>query len=403
MSEQENVNSVEKRERTLLEGILYYLSYLFRHKKLIIVFTIISVIGSVIFSIITVRLPPEINPLPNYYQAYAVLIVSDGGGDTQSILSSLGIALPVGGQEMDYGQLSMRVLRSRPFIDDIVRRHSINRYKILEKQKTESREIVINNSDVQYDSRTGTLVISFEATDPVFARDVVQSMVSSLQNWFMEWEGSSTRQQLSAMEKKIEEVNHEIRRLEDEIQKFQTIYGVFSVEQLAEAQMAMITDLESQLIETEVAIRNYSGFSTLEDQELIQLHARRDSIRELISQIERGEGTGVRDMPARDELPALAIEYSHLRMSHEIQMRILQNLREQYEVQKLASTGTSAFSILEPAEVPEEKSRPHRSQLCIAATLIGFFGSIGLAMIIDLVRSVKNDPDKRKILKGESQ
>lgn len=401
MTDFERDESIINNERTILEGLLFYFSYIARHRKSILTITIIAAVGSVIFSIITIKLPADLNPLPNYYQASSVLIVGQGGGDMPGMLASLGINIPVGGQETDYGQLSMRVLQSRPFIDDIVKKHNIiDRYKIIEKQKTESREIVMKNSDVQYDSRNGTLVISFEATDPVFARDVVQSMVSSLQNWFMEWEGSSARQKLSAMERKIEEVNQEINRLEDEIQKFQSFYGVFSIEQLAEAQMAMITDLESQLIATEVAIRNYSGFSTLEDQELIQLQSRRDSIRDLIQQVENGEGSGVRDMPARDELPALAIEYSHLRMSHEIQMRILQNLREQYEVQKLATTGTSAFSILEPAEIPEEKSRPQRSKICIIATILGFSGSIGLALIKDLVQKVKNDPEKRKILNG---
>lgn len=106
-------------------------------------------------------------------------------------------------------------------------------------------------------------------------------------------------------------------------------------------------------------------------------------------------------MPSREELPALAIEYSHLRMSHEIQMRIYQNLQEQYEVQKLATTGESVFSVLEPAEVPDEKSRPSRGELCMIVTLIGFFTSIALAILIDLIRNVKNDPEKRKILKGE--
>lgn len=395
--------SIANRERTLLEGILYYLSYLLRNKILIIVITTISALGSIAFSIVSLRLPPDESPYPNFYHAYAVLIVDQaGGGEMTTMLASLGIQAPGGGNEMNYGELGLRVLRSRPFIDAIVKEHNIvKKYEIEEKIKATSRELVLGNSQFDYEPRTGTLTIGYEDIDPVFARDVVESMVESLQEWFLEWDGTSSQQQLTAMEKKIGEVSNEISRLEKEIEDFQTEYGVMSVTQLAEAQTAMITDLQTQLIQTEVAIKSYSGFSTIEDPELIQLQAQKESLQELIRQIESGNSGSGRRMPSRDELPALAIEYSHMRMSHEIQMRIFQNLKEQYEVQKLTSTGTSAFSVLEHAEIPDEKSRPSRGQLCIIATLIGFVFSIFLAIFIDIIRNVKNDPEKKKILKGE--
>jgi tyrosine-protein kinase Etk/Wzc len=396
-------NSIAHRERTLLEGILYYLSYLLRHKYIIISITLLAAIGSVVFSIISLMLPPEKSPLPNYYQAYAVLIVGQGNGaDAETMLASLGFDIPLGRDDLNYGELGIRVLQSRPFVDDIVEEHKIiDRHEIEEKLKSTSRRVVLNNSNFNYDARTGTLTIGYEDIDPEFAMNIVQSMVNKLQAWFKNWDGTSTQQELSAMKQKIEEVSAEITRLENEIQAFQSKYGVMSVDQLAQAQTAMITDLQTQLIQTEVAIKNYSGFSNIEDQELIQLRAQRESLQELIQQIERGQGTGGRQMPSREELPALAIEYSHLRMSHEIQMRIYQNLQEQYEVQKLATTGESVFSVLEPAEVPDEKSRPSRGELCMIVTLIGFFTSIALAILIDLIRNVKNDPEKRKILKGE--
>ena len=402
MAKSTSRTSVADRERTLLEGILYYSSFLLRYKYLIISITLASAIGVVMFSLISLRLPPEQSPLPNYYRAYSVLIVGqEGGSSMTTMLSALGIEAP-GDDEMNYGELGIRVLRSRPFVDEIVKKHNIiQEYEIEDNVRTSSREIILNNSIFNYDSRTGTLTISYESIDPVFARDIVQSMVDGLQEWFRKWEGTSSQQQLRAMEQKIEEVSQEISRLEQEIQSFQTKYGVFSVDQLAEAQSAMITDLQSQLLQTEMAIKNYSGFATIEDQELIQLKAQRESLQELIQQIESGQGSsGVRDMPAKDEIPRLAIDYSHLTMSHEIQMRIFQNLKEQYEVQKLTSSSGSVFSVLDPVEVPEEKSRPKRSELCMIVTVIGFFGSIGLAIILHVIKKVKNDPEKRRILRG---
>ncbi len=391
---------MEPEERTLLEGILHYLSYFYKHIKLIALCVAVAAIGSVIFSIITIVLPPDKSPLPNRYLSQAVLIVDSGGGsDMTSMLSLLGVQS--GGNDMNYGQIGIKVLQSGPFLDEIVEKNNIiELFGIQNKVRTTSRNVVIGNSSFNYDSRTGTLNISFEDTDPVFARDVVDSMVENLQLWFARWEGSSSQQEMAALKQKIDDISGEISRLEAEIMKFQTTYGVFSVDQLAQSQASMLADLRSQLLQTEVAINNYSGFSTVEDQELIQLRAKRDSLRDLIRQIERGEGTGGQQMPSQEELSSLAIEYSHLQMSHEIQIRIYQKLKEQYEVQKLTSSGDSAFSVLAPAEVSEEKSGPRRSQICIIATVLGFFAGLGIGLLSDLYKHIKNDPEKIRLLTG---
>jgi capsule polysaccharide export protein KpsE/RkpR len=403
MTGQEQHNQAVNRERTLLEGLLYYLSYLLRHKYLIIGMTLTAALGSIGFSLLSLQLPPERSPLPNYYRAYAVLIINQesSSADMATMLSALGFRNPVMTADVNYGELGSRVLRSRQFIDRIVEENGIiERHGIVEKEKTVSRKIVLGNSDVAYDSRTGTLTIGYEDTDPEFSRDVVESMVANLQEWFMQWEGSSSQQELEAMRRKLDEVSRELNSLEQEIKEFQTRYGVFSVEQLAEAQTAILTDLQSQLIQKEVEIKNYAGFATIEDQSLIRMQAERESLWEVIRQIEEGIGSNTRQMPPRAELPALALEYSHLKLSHELQMRIFQNLKEQYEVKKLTSSAGPVFSVLEPAEIPEEKSRPSRSRLCMIVTVIGFMSSIALALFIDLGRSINNDPEKKRILQG---
>lgn len=392
-------------EKTQLEYLLSYLSFLLRYKLLIMVITFIAAAGSVTFSIISLRLPPEESFYPNYYQAYSVLLVGqDSVSGMASMLSGFGIDVSsFGGNEINYGDLAIHILQSRPFLDSIIEKHNlVEKYKITETIKTKSRQAVLLNSEYNYEPRTGILTISYQDTDPEFTRDMVNSMVEALQEWFQQWEGSTSQQEISVLKNKIEEVTQEIDRLEQELQSFQTKYGVISVEQIAEAQTAMITDLQSQLIQTEIAIKNYSGFSNIQDQELIQLQAQRDSLRDLIRQIESGQGTGLRQMPSRDELPALAIEYSHLRMAYEVQTRIYQNLQEQYEIQRLTNTARSIFSVIEPAEIPDEKAGPSRGKLCIIVTGFAFFFSIAIALFIDFIKKIKNDPKKKSILKGTS-
>lgn len=393
-------------ERTILDAIISYLSFLVSYKKLIIIGTITAATGAVLFSIISIVLPPQYSPLPNYYQSSAVLIIGqDNGGDMSLMLASLGFVSPGSSGDINYGELAIRVLNSRPFIDEIVKKHDIvDYYGITSRLLTNSRKAILNRSEFEYESRTGTLTIHFEDIDPVFARDVTNSMVSVLRTWFSEWEGANSQQELNAMEIKIKEVAQEMSRLEEEIKTFQEDYGVFSVEQLAESQATLIANLQTELIQTEVAIENYSRLSSIESQELYLLQAQRDSLRSLIRQIEQGEGgAGFQNMPSKDELPALAIEYSHLRLSHDIQMRIYQNLQEQYEIKRLASVDTSTFSILESAEIEELKARPSRSKICIIATIVGFILSIASAVVYSFIKSILNDPERKGSILGHKE
>jgi capsule polysaccharide export protein KpsE/RkpR len=196
---------------------------------------------------------------------------------------------------------------------------------------------------------------------------------------------------------KIEETSRELKTLEDEIRLFQEKYGVFSMEQLVETQTVIMNDLQAQLVQAEVAIRNYTVLSSQESLELRQLQAQRDSILTLIRQVENGQGFGSIRMPGKDEMPAIAIEYSHKKVAHEIQMNIFQNLQEQYELKKLSSTDASVFSILEPPEIPEKKAGPGRGIICIVSTIVGFMMGLLTGILKEFVLVVLDDLKKKKI------
>ena len=54
------------------------------------------------------------------------------------------------------------------------------------------------------------------------------------------------------------------------------------------------------------------------------------------------------------------------------------------------------------AEIPDEKAGPSRAQLSMTVTGIAFAASIALAFLINALRNVLNDPEKRKIITQES-
>ena len=137
-------------------------------------------------------------------------------------------------------------------------------------------------------------------------------MVELLNEWFLTRGGTTKQKQKVLLEKKLAEVSTEIAELETQIQDFQRRYGVLTVEELATAQSAVLSDLRAQLVLKEMEIKNYTRFSRIEDPELLRLQAERDNIRELIEQNE-GRFGGL-------DLPSLSLEFERMRTALDLSL-----------------------------------------------------------------------------------
>jgi uncharacterized protein involved in exopolysaccharide biosynthesis len=390
-------------ERTLLEGLLYYISILLEYKKFILGTTTLAAILIVIFSIISLKLPPDISPLPNQYRAYAVVLFQEGVSNAgmSSILSSFGVESS--GSGTSTSQLAVEILQSRSFIDDVIDEFDIiNKFEIFDKPRTNSRILLLGNSEYSFQRDSGALTIAFTHIDPAFASELVNYEVNLLEEWFLNQGVSLRSYEIKLMEEKLNDLSNEISRIEGNIKDFQKKYGVLDIMELATAQSTMLIDLRTNLNQTELQISNYSEYSTIEDPALTILKNQRYNIINQIRKIEGGyTSSDGRQMPSIEELPQLSLSFTHMQADLALKNQLYLTLSERFEVTKLAVAETGAFTVYEYAEIPEEKVGPSRGRLCIMVTFGTFAGSILLALIINMIKHISRDPDKRKILKRE--
>jgi tyrosine-protein kinase Etk/Wzc len=378
-------------EQTLLEGFIHYASILLKYKWMIVIITVLTTVAVAALLFITIILPPEKSPLPNKYRSQAVLLVQEeqGGGGLGAIVASMGLSIPGRSASMDYGEIALMVLQSKIILDPLVEEFDIVRkYKIEKSIRTASRQALLDRTEVNYQGSTGALTISFEDTDPVLARDMVNRMVELLDEWFLLRGGTRKLKEKELLEKKLQEISIEISRLEAQVQDFQKKHGLITVEELAESQATLLADLRSQLVLQELEIKNYSLFSKIEDPELIRMKAARDNIIELIEQNEIAF--------TQLDLPTLSLEFARLTTALDIQRRIYVSISEQYEISKLSLETEPVFQILETAEIPDVTSSPRRIRLWLATVLIAFTGSIMLAFFLNGNKKYKTDPGGKK-------
>jgi tyrosine-protein kinase Etk/Wzc len=357
----------------------------------------------VVFAIISLVLPPEDSPLPNYYSARAqVLITEESGTSLSSLLGSselsglAGLAGLGGRGGSSNGELALSLLGSRSLLDRIADEFDIiERYEIEESPKARSREVVREMMTSELDSATGILSVSVEHIDPDFARDMANRIVQLLDLRFQELGVDQTRSRANLLEDKINEVNIEISRLEGEIGDFQRQYGAFNVQSLVEEQVVMRGRIRSDLVLKEIEISTYEHVSTINDPVLQRLRAERDNLRELLNEMDQGYSQFASGIPSQQELPELAQRFARLEREARVQQQIYTTLRQQYELAQLSLEGEErTFQILEMAEAPDRKAGPSRAMISMITTITAFFLSVFLAFVLEYFSRVKEDPEE---------
>ena len=388
---------------SLIDHLVFFTGLILQRKLFIIIITLISMIGIVGFSIATLMLPPEKSPLPNVYQSTAVIRFqsSPSALSMESLLASVGGSQGNRNSVTDMSTVVQYVLMSNSFVDQLVQEFDlINRLGIMDNQKKLSRMYVRNTLTNVYNRNTGMMTISARSIDPVFARNFVNKTVELLQNWFLDEGGTIRSRQMELLEGRLSETQSQIKELESQIKAFQTKYGVLSVEELAKQLEDIISDLQSQLVQVDMEIQQYSQYARIEDPSLTRYKAQRQNILSMIDQLNNGYSINGRKLPTREELSDLFISFNRISMDLKIQQDIYQSLAQRYEVLRLAAIEESVFSVLELGEIPEEKIGPSRGKLCITVTLVAFFGSMALVIGVYFLRRMLNDPKIARIFKS---
>ena len=333
-------NKIQDDEISLID----LFAVLWRYKVMIIVVTLIAMIGVVVYSVISLKLPPEKSFLPNKYTAQAQMLInndSSSSGGLSSMLNSSGLGglanlagINVSGGSSSNSSLAGYLVHSNSVLDEVVKNFNlVERYNIEEYVVSSSREVVKEVLSSNFDDETGIFSVSFTDIDPVFAKDVVNFVVSLLESKFLDMGIDKNRLTKENLEANIDNTYNEILKLQKEIQEIE--YSVSNV---------------------------YNPNQT----------------------------------------KSIVMDATLKKMELSVQQEIYAQLKAQYEMLKVTmSSEQPVFQILEFAEVPDKKSAPSRGMLCIIVTFAAFFVSVFMAFLLNALKNIKNDPVAMSKLKGK--
>jgi capsule polysaccharide export protein KpsE/RkpR len=289
-----------------------------------------------------------------------------------------------------YGELAVKLLTSKTVLFTIVEEFKVaERYHITKGKLLWSRDALIKRLGISYDDKTMILTVSFKDYDAKFASSLINRLVGELGAKFNTLDVVRNAGQGEVLESKIAEVRNTIEALEADIKKFQKKYGFLEVQTLADEQTTTVAEVRVKLMNKEIEIKTKQALLNKDDPELKNLFAERDSLVNLIDELESGFTTYENTMPSQKDLPDVAQQFTHLQRELGVQEKIFDILIQQNELAKLSLAGFSPlFQVIDIAEVPDVKAGPGRSVVCMIGAVISLISGIVLAVLFSLIKNM---------------
>ena len=383
-------------------SLLDLISVLVKRRWLIFICTTVAAVLVVLYSLYTLRAPADarFNKLPNYYiPVVKVRLLDEESSSISSALSGsdLGFlaSLAGGTAGSSSADLAQALLSGNQLLDELVEEFEIiDRFQIQKNPKTNSRGMLREAFEPEFDASTGILTLGFKSVDKVFAAEILTSAVDKLEKRFDELTMESVLEKKRFLEESIAEYEIQLRQAQTALINFQKRNNIIDIQLQTEYQLLSLSEIEAKILETETDLNSLRERRRPDDPEVLKLAVSLNVLKTRRDIIKLGQknNTDSLDIPL-SELPGLSAMFANLTGDIQILQVIYTALRSQLETTRIEERDNSErFQIIEEAEIPEVKAGPSRGKICIIVTLSAFFFTVFLAFILEYFDRVKADP-----------
>jgi capsule polysaccharide export protein KpsE/RkpR len=325
----------------------------------------------------TIRLmPPEPQSIPGVSMPTALAGVggalSGAGGLAGALLNS-----------KTSGAIFVGILGSRTVQNELIDRFDLRRRYAVENYSGARRKLA-KRTNIEEDRKSGIISIAVTDNDPRRARDLAGAYVDELDKLVSQLSTSSARRERIFLEERLKAVKQDLDAASRELSGFSSRNVTFDMEGQGKAMVDAAAKLQGELI---VAESELGGLKSIYADNNVRVRSTEARIAELRRQLQKLGGAGERAddrelktdqlYPSLRKLPLLGATYYDLYRRVKIQETTYEILTSQCEMAKVQeSREIPAVKVLDPPDMPEQKSSPPRALIILLGTLLALIGSI---------------------------
>lgn len=309
--------------------------------------------------------------LPVVYTAEARIMLPQS---QQSGLSALMSQIPGagmmgggGGLGKDPAQLYIGLFQTKVISNNIIQR--FNLLKHYEVKNLEKARMTLS-SNIAFSSGKDSLIkVEVNDTDPKLATTIANTYPDELNKLLQTLTLTEASRRRKFFEDQLIQSKQQLTLAEVKFKELQEQSGVLRLEDQGKAIIERISGLRAQIAAKQVQIQSLKISATDENSQLKRAHAELDALQNQLASLENSSdapksvlthNTKISDLNI-DKLPSKGMEYIRRFRELKYQETMYELMIKQYEIAKMEeSRTTQTVQLVDPATVPEMKSKPKR-------------------------------------------
>lgn len=323
--------------------------------------------------------------MPNVYTAETVIMPPRQNQSlTASMLGQLAPLAGIMGKEIggqNSSELYVAMLKSRTVADSLCARFSLMDY-YKAKTRGDARQALAEDSDITA-RKDGVILIAVENRDPRRAADIANAYVDELKKLNSELAITEASRRRLFFEKERAAAKDDLTKAESELQKTQEKSGLIQLDSQSKAIIESVAYARAQVAASEVRLRTMRSFATDQNPDLKVEEQQLAALKAQLAQLERGQNTEVGNiLVPTGNVPAAGLAYLQRLRDVKYSETLFDLLSKEYEIAKIDEARESAVvQSIDPAVVPEHKSKPKRLLTVVLAMIITALATLGFVIL----------------------
>jgi uncharacterized protein involved in exopolysaccharide biosynthesis len=348
----------------------------------IVIITVIVTGAAVAYSLLT---PPRFESTTRLLPAPPSTLLDGAAQMMRPDMGALAGLVGLPGTHSD-NERFVALLKSRVVADRVIDRfHLMQKYRA--RHRYEARAVLAQRTVIQQDRKTGVISLTFTDRSPEFSAQVAQAYVQELEKVNAEMNTSGAHLERTFLEGRVKEIDQQLRDAVSHLSEFSTASGMLDPQTQPKSTVDEALKIEAQVISLRAQL---SGEEQIYTPEMLKVpKARLSELERHLSLLQGTHGNG--SLPSLRSLPKLAATFANYarrtKLLEVIQLYLTQKLElaKTEEVKQLP-----VFRVMEPAEIPELRVWPRRTQIVLASAVMGILA--GVFFVLGMAKWREMDP-----------
>jgi len=376
-------------------GFTELLLFISRHKKFVLFTVIIASLAAVIYSLLVTQ----------YWRSNVTFLPSEADNlMSMGSISDLRSSLFDTGVQPASSELIM-LMKSNRFSNKVIKKFNLTEYfKLKDPDSLKVRDKAIEDLHTKImkfslDEETGLISVSALTKDKFLSAQIANYYCVILSEYNREIRTTKSKRTRVFLENRIRSIETEIDSLSMALKQFQEKYNVLDVNIQTQQIIEIYSEIISQKMISELNLEITKQQKSENSPDIVKLNREIDAYNDKIKEMEYLDNDVSKYILKMDNIPALMLKLSNIRMNIEVLTAVYEFLYPQYETAKIEELREiHSLEIIDKAVPTGKRAEPKRAMICIITFFLAVIFSILTSIIIELFKDYLADKENQNLL-----